>query len=357
MEPPASTNSIPAYLSHTDSRYGPDKCAKLVTVKRGRKEGISLRINEPITIGRNPAMWVRSPNGGVIVSCKDLSKNGIVLNGHRIKGTSVILMDGDTFRIPDSQTFTCQHIWQDPVHKQSVFDPTPPLHVAQKISIKRIGNYTLTSKCLGTGSFATVHLAMDTAHHCQVACKSIRTKREHELEQVMKEISILCDLRHPNINRIYDTERDGTFIHLFLQLCTGGDLFTYVNSYTEKGVWMCEAEAKYITYQILLGLVYLHEKMISHRDLKPENILLHCPGPYPRVQIADFGLARPKSWQATFNVCGTVSYLPPEGVMALDRKELTYVGLPADCWSAGVTLYVMLWSVSPSESFRLIPMG
>ncbi|KAG7099011.1 hypothetical protein E1B28_000895 [Marasmius oreades] len=361
------SNAVPAYLSHSDPRYSSEICAKLVTTKRGRKEAILLGLNKPITIGRNPTLCsylvadrsvsgihckiyaVRSPNGGVIVSCRDLSKNGIILNAHRIKKTFAILMDGDTIQIPDSLTFTCVHIWKEPVQKANIFDPTPPPHLAQKISLKRIGNYTLTSQCLGTGSFATVHLAIDTVHHCQVACKSIRTRKEHELDQVSKEVAILLDLNHPNINRIYDTRRDGNFIHLFLQLCTGGDLFTYVNSYTEKGAYMCEAEAKYIMYQLLKGLSYLHDKSISHRDLKPENILLHSPGPYPRIQIADFGLARPKSYQATFNVCGTVSYLPPEGILALDQKHLTYVGLPADCWSAGVTLYIMLSGSHPFD--------
>lgn len=76
--------------------------------------------------------------------------------------------------------------------------------------------------------------------------------------------------------------------------------------------------------------------------LQPENILLFSPGPYPRVQIADFGLARSKAYQETLNVCGTVAYLPPEGILALDRKELGYVGMPADCWSAGVILYTIL---------------
>ena len=59
---------------------------------------------------------------------------------------------------------------------------------------------------------------------------------------------------------------------------------------------------------------------------KPENILLYSPGPYPRIQIADFGLARPNAYQETLNVCGTVSYLPPEGILALDHKHLGYVG-------------------------------
>ena len=76
--------------------------------------------------------------------------------------------------------------------------------------------------------------------------------------------------------------------------------------------------------------------------MQPENILLHVPGPYPRIQIADFGLARPKAYQETFNVCGTVSYLPPEGILALDHKHLSYVGMPSDCWSSGIIMYIML---------------
>lgn len=59
---------------------------------------------------------------------------------------------------------------------------------------------------------------------------------------------------------------------------------------------------------------------------QPENILLYAPGAYPRLVIADFGLARPKAYQETHNVCGTVSYLPPEGILALDQAHLKYVG-------------------------------
>ena len=37
-----------------------------------------------------------------------------------------------------------------------------------------------------------------------------------------------------------------------------------------------------------------------------------------------------------------MSYLPPEGILALENKDLGYVGMPADCWSAGVLLYIMI---------------
>lgn len=165
----------------------------------------------------------------------------------------------------------------------------------------------------------------------------------------MKEVRLLMTFKHPNINEIYDTEENQKFIHIFLQLCTGGDLFTYITSASASDNRLCEAEGKYIMYQLLQGLKYLHDKLVSHRDLKPENILLFSPGPYPRVLIADFGLARPNSYQETFNVCGTVSYLPPEGILALDNKHLSYTGLPSDCWSVGVVLYIMLSYVDRSS--------
>lgn len=48
-----------------------------------------------------------------------------------------------------------------------------------------------------------------------------------------------------------------------LQLSTGGDLFTYITNHPRRR--LCEGEAKYITFQMLKGIQYLHDKMISHR--------------------------------------------------------------------------------------------
>ncbi|CAK5280150.1 unnamed protein product [Mycena citricolor] len=135
---------------------------------------------------------------------------------------------------------------------------------------------------------------------------------------------------------------------IFLQLCTGGDLFTYIVAYTEKDSRLCEAESKFIMFQILVGLEHLHSRQISHRDLKPENILLHSPGPYPRVVIADFGLARPRAYQETLNVCGT-----DPGILALDQEHLKYSGMPSDCWSAGVVLYIMLCGSHPFDDEQM----
>lgn len=63
------------------------------------------------------------------------------------------------------------------------------------------------------------------------------------------------------------------FRHIFLQLCTGGDLFTYITSYTDKGTRICEAEAKYLMFQMLQAIVYLHDKQIAHRGVYLNRLL------------------------------------------------------------------------------------
>jgi mitogen-activated protein kinase 15 len=46
---------------------------------------------------------------------------------------------------------------------------------------------------------------------------------------------------------------------------------------------------RYILYQILKGIKYLHSASVIHRDLKPSNILINSDC---FIKICDFGLAR-----------------------------------------------------------------
>ncbi|KAH8835228.1 kinase-like protein [Flagelloscypha sp. PMI_526] len=368
-------------------RRDPDICAKLTTYgPNNEREAIHLKLDEPVRIGRDPKKCtyvipqdhisgihceihvVRSPSeGGIIVSCQDKSRNGILWNGHRIRKSQVILSDGDVLEIPRSLKFTCTHIWKDP-HEKGLFGSN------RSFNERRLPNFVITSNCLGKGSFAEVWLALDIRKpvQIQVACKTITMRRETEHSQVKKEVKILKEFNHPNVTKIFADVRQGNMYHIFLQLCTGGDLFMYISSIAEKRSHLCEAEVKYLTYQLLLGLQYLHHNALAHRgpyrrtDLKvfyahdypnlmltfeqPENILLFAPGTYPRLLIADFGLARPNAHEMTLNVCGTVSYLPPEGIIALDCRKLGYTGMPADCWSLGVIIYVMLTFVQFSAT-------
>jgi mitogen-activated protein kinase 15 len=50
-----------------------------------------------------------------------------------------------------------------------------------------------------------------------------------------------------------------------------------------------EVHRKYILYQLLLSLYYLHSARLIHRDLKPSNMLLSSQC---QVKLCDFGLVR-----------------------------------------------------------------
>lgn len=164
--------------------------------------------------------------------------------------------------------------------------------------------------------------------------------------------------------------------------------------YIRKRGSLPEDEAKYISYQLMKGLFYLHNLHIAHRgtlfappfrtnpaqiipsDLKVMHLLrplqssphLYTAREHPTAQswklpshyhrrsfcvmiivflqrfslLADFGLARPRAFEETFRVAGTISYLPPEAITALNCKHIGYVGQPSDCWALGVCIYIML---------------
>ncbi|KZS95789.1 kinase-like protein [Sistotremastrum niveocremeum HHB9708] len=367
---------------------GRDICAKFITQRPGgQRETLVLSLNMPIIIGRgrqcsyvikDPTVStihckiyaVPSSTGEMLISCQDVSTNGILLNGHKIRKSSVFLLEGDVFEIPASQSFTC-HILKVPLRpKAHLFDPTPPVKPAHKVALipfldfltslaQVVGKYKIQSHCLGTGSFASVFLAIDSENYRQVACKTLNIRPhpkqsapEAEKKKVLKEANLLKSLCHPNINKVLEVAYEDSWIHIFLDLATGGDLFTYITTGGHKDFRLLEGEAKWITYQLMKGLDYLHDLNVSHRGailVQPENVLLCAPGPYPRVIIADFGLARQKAWQATFNAVGTVPYMSPEAILALANPKSKYVGMPADCWSLGCCVYTMLAGAHPFD--------
>jgi len=80
---------------------------------------------------------------------------------------------------------------------------------------------------------------------------------------------------------------------------------------------LSERVTKFMCYQILIALQYLHKRDIVHCDLKPENVLLTSESGMPQAKLCDFGFARiigEKSFRKS--VVGTPAYL---GELLLDR--------------------------------------
>ena len=79
----------------------------------------------------------------------------------------------------------------------------------------------------------------------------------------------------------------------------------------------------------------------SQHLLQPDNILVCSEGQYPLIQISDFSLACREKQHSKAR--GTLAYLPPEAIAAHHSNgKLKYYGCPADCWSAGLLMFVLL---------------
>ena len=56
---------------------------------------------------------------------------------------------------------------------------------------------------------------------------------------LMNEVKIMLQVDHPNIVRYYETFNDKKYIYLVMELCTGGDLFKFI----DEGRALSEREA------------------------------------------------------------------------------------------------------------------
>ena len=92
---------------------------------------------------------------------------------------------------------------------------------------------------------------------------------------------------------------------------------------------------KSLIFQLLNGLLYLHDSHILHRDLKPANILITSTG---IVKIGDLGLARLtyQPLQPLFagdKVVVTIWYRSPELLMGSKHYHKA-----VDCWAVGCVM-------------------
>lgn len=177
------------------------------------------------------------------------------------------------------------------------------------------------------GTYGVVYKAKDRASGEIIALKKIRLEAEDEgiPSTALREISLLKELQHCNIVRLYDvvhTEKKLTLV------------FEYLDQDLKKYLDQCDGgiEPKYMQsflFQLVRGVAFCHRLRVLHRDLKPQNLLINREG---ELKLADFGLARAfgipvRSY--THEVV-TLWYRSPD-VLLGSRKYST----PVDVWSIG----------------------
>lgn len=205
---------------------------------------------------------------------------------------------------------------------------------------KTVGNYTLVEK-LGQGSYATVYKAHHKSNGGGYAVKVISrekigsAKLQMNLEQ---EISIMKEINHENVVRLFGTFTSKNNIYLVLEFCGGGDLQLFIRKHKR----LEESVAKSFLIQLARGLHFLHSKNIIHRDIKPQNLLLSEFSPNATIKFADFGFAKHLHEASMAQTpCGTPLYMAPE---IFEMKEYD---AKADVWSIGCVLFEMCTGEPP----------
>lgn len=193
---------------------------------------------------------------------------------------------------------------------------------------------------IGEGGYAAVKIGtskVDPSKKYAVKILKRRDMSKDDENAVMQEVKVLKGLHHRNIMQLHDFFEEPDEYYMILEYLKGGELFDRIVKKTSYN----ELEARDIVFILLQAIKYLHEKNIVHRDLKPENLLMASDNDDADVKIADFGFATVADGFSITSQCGTPGYIAPEILRAIPY------GKPADMWSFGVILYILLGGYPP----------
>lgn len=148
-------------------------------------------------------------------------------------------------------------------------------------------------KHVGSGSYGAVSEAKDLQSGHKCAIKKVDRVFEDltDCKRILREISILSRLKHPNVVRLYDCvislkQKPSNWTELYIVMeLADSDL----KRLCRTPVFLMEEHGRQVIYNLLVGVRYLHSTGVWHRDLKPANVLVNqdCG-----VRICDFGLSR-----------------------------------------------------------------
>jgi cyclin-dependent kinase 2 len=187
---------------------------------------------------------------------------------------------------------------------------------------------------LGHGAYGKVYKARDKETNTFIAMKkmNIDLEREGVPTTTLREVSLLKELNHPNIVKLFDVIVTENKLYL---------IFEYMERDLRKVLdasCLTSEQIKKIMFQILDALSFCHSRRFMHRDLKPENILVDEEF---NIKIADFGLARAYQipGKVYTNEVQTLWYRAPEVLLGCSQYSVSI-----DVWSVGCIFAEMVKS-------------
>jgi len=222
-----------------------------------------------------------------------------------------------------------------------------------------IDEYTIT-KLIGRGAFGDVYLGSKKGSPTKYAFKKINKAKYLRNPKASKylenEISILKDVNHPNIIKIYDVKETLKDVYIITEYYNGGTLEYFL--YKNKN--LTEEIVQYMMKQVIEAVKYLHNKKIMHRNINLDNILIDYEDLNDKdnnnivrgkIKIIDFGFARYlKKGELSKSILGSPLYMSPLLLSKLNKlKDYEDSGYDEkeDIWSLGIICYELLVGKNP----------
>jgi serine/threonine-protein kinase len=170
------------------------------------------------------------------------------------------------------------------------------------------------------------------------------------VERFVREAKIANRVRHPGVVHIDDDGVLDDGVPFLVMALLEGE--TLEERAARKGGTLPISEVMWAADQVLEILHVAHKEGVVHRDIKPENIFLTNDR---TIKLLDFGIARLQdhaAMQATQvgTLLGTLDFMSPEQA----RGETDKVGVQADLWSVGATIFRLLSGRNVHDEDRII---
>ncbi|KAI9575892.1 cyclin-dependent kinase 1 [Glossina fuscipes] len=182
---------------------------------------------------------------------------------------------------------------------------------------------------IGEGTYGVVYKGRNKITGQIVAMKKIRLESDDEgiPSTAIREISLLKELKHPNIVCLEDVLMEENRLYLIFEFLSM-DLKKYMDSLPSEKSMDSELVRSYL-YQITSAILFCHRRRVLHRDLKPQNLLIDKNG---IIKVADFGLGRSFGIPVRIytHEIVTLWYRAPEVLLGSPRYSC-----PVDIWSIG----------------------